>query len=233
MNSIVGALTHFLALSLWELCLWGLQFLAAVSTQTTLDNKKMETKKAKKNKKAISAPAENLIAIVDDSIQASIDLDESKGKKSKKKSKNNADNSTPVTPIDSNVPRDEILSELPSQDECNTSKKKSKKNKSASQDITESEEHSVDINEKKNRASRARGNYIIHPDVESMSNSTVEQYRQETGIAVTPESESENFKPITSFHQLDSSLLDFCPEIGSYLAKKNFPKPSPIQVCAP
>lgn len=72
--------------------------------------------------------------------------------------------------------------------------------------------------------------YIEHTITKSMSVSDIMEHRSELGIQVFPEEEAMNYKPITSFDCLESSLqLANCKYITNYLKNKNFTKPSPIQ----
>lgn len=71
--------------------------------------------------------------------------------------------------------------------------------------------------------------YVEHPITTALTMSQVEAHRTELGITVSPEEDGLNYKPITAFECLESSLQGSCPYIMTYLKNKQFAKPSPIQ----
>lgn len=114
-------------------------------------------------------------------------------------------------------------------------KKKKRKNEHGEDNNGQAETNGEEKQKKKKKRQNENvnisfGNYIPHPDVENMSISSADSYRQEHNLTITPPEVADYFKPINSFSQLIPSLQDYCPEVLRYLEMKNFPHPSPIQV---
>jgi hypothetical protein len=157
-------------------------------------------------------------------------LEQKKLKKQKKSKKKTEEETEPVEVA--------VVEEIV---EVNKEEKKKKKRKNVEPDveITTVEVRAEEKPKKKKKKESngteeiSLGNYIIHPDVENMSSSAAESYRESLGLTMTPPESANLYKPITAFNQLAPSLEAYCPEVLSYLEMKKFPQPSPIQVIFP
>jgi hypothetical protein len=202
--------------------------------------KKMKVKKEKKSKLSESEVREDELIKVDppslEIVPNSNSNDHDLHKDKKKKKKKSSQEETTVEEHNASIES--------SKDE----KKKKKRKNNEQEEVQESQSGTNENSElksdekpkkKKKRqnensnTSPSLGNYIPHPDVENMSTSTAESYRQEHGLTMLPTEFADFYKPITSFAQLTPSLQDYCPEVLQYLEAKKFPNPSPIQVTIP
>jgi ATP-dependent RNA helicase DBP3 len=72
-------------------------------------------------------------------------------------------------------------------------------------------------------------NYVEHTSTTSMSSTEIATYREEVGLQVIPQEDSDKYNPMISFDYLNESLQNYCPDVKKYLKLKNFKKPSAIQ----
>jgi hypothetical protein len=188
-----------------------------------MEEKKMKTKKEKKTKLGDNGVRENELATPEPSI---LENQETQKDKKKKKKKN---------------AQEESAEEHSATNEAAQDAKKKKKRKNNEQEETQdngTETNGSNSEEKPKKKKKRQaedtnislGNYIPHADVENMSQSAAESYRQEHNLALLPTEAADFYKPITAFAQLTPSLQDYCPEVLQYLESKKFPHPSPIQV---
>jgi hypothetical protein len=184
------------------------------------------SKKEKKSKSRRESPEsdEPITAIT---AAASTDpLDVKKMKKQKKSKKNEEGESEGVT-----------VEEIVVEENKEEKKKKKRKNIEAEVEtpIVEARSEEKPKKKKKKQSNETSedisyGNYVVHPDVENMSSSAADSYREGLGLTMTPPEAANLYKPITAFNQLGPSLQAYCPEVLTYLEMKKFPQPSPIQV---
>lgn len=79
------------------------------------------------------------------------------------------------------------------------------------------------------RKATTQSMYVEHSITKALTNIEIKAHRDELGIQVFPEEDSDLFKPLTSFECLTSSLRSYCPYTMNYIRAKQFSKPSPIQ----
>mmetsp|Transcript_30050 Transcript_30050/g.28720 ORF Transcript_30050/g.28720 Transcript_30050/m.28720 type:complete len:579 (+) Transcript_30050:96-1832(+) len=72
-------------------------------------------------------------------------------------------------------------------------------------------------------------NYVEHSSTTSMMSTEIATYREEVGLQVIPQEDSDKYNPMISFDYLNESLQNYCPDVKKYLKEKNFKKPSAIQ----
>lgn len=195
----------------------------------------MKTKKERKTKSYENGekPEEDVVIPIDansvstvpslSDVNPSNDVEKDKKKKKKRNIEIEEQNEVPE-PNRENDSKDE------------KKKKKKRKTESGEENLEGVSETPVEEKPKKKKKRQndnetfSYGNYIPHTDVENMSTSSAESYRQEHNLTLTPVEMADFYKPITSFSQLVPSLQDYCPEVLQYLEMKKFPHPSPIQV---
>ena len=177
-----------------------------------MDDSEITKKKSKKDKRHKNVDVVEEIVLNDEDTK-----EERKLKKKRKREKELEENPEPIC-NDDNVDEDQIT----------TAQRKEEKKLKKQQKIAMLE----NSDSGKCLIVQSLGNYIQHSDVDKITKSEMEAFRQEAGIVVYPEEESYNYHHIASFEHIYPSIDEFCPHIKKYIVEKKFSKPSPIQVFA-